>query len=71
MIVWRVVGDEIGNGGSGAAYFATKAEALQAASDWHDGRDTPRHPPAPEKLTIITRDDLAWQLNEATGYGAT
>lgn len=69
MIVWRVIGGEIGPDGNDAAHFATKAEAIKAAKEWRKLTGNPA--PEPERLSINSREELAEALNEAMGYGVT
>ncbi len=68
MIVWRIVGNEIGPNGNGAYYFAKKADADRARRDCIGDEPIPEHP---EKITIRTRDELAAALNDAMGFGCT
>ena len=68
MIVWRIIGSEIGPDGNGAYYFAKKADAERARRGLIG--DDPL-PDPPERIVVKTREQLASALNEAMGFGAT
>jgi len=70
MIIWRINGDEIGPHGNGAMFFATKAEANKALSEYRIGRLEDMGT-GPEKITVKNRDQLADALNDAMGWGAS
>lgn len=73
MIVWVIYGNEIGNNGNGAAYFATKAAANAARREYmsDQGNGCGNMIDPPEKLLVRNRKDLAKRLNDATGWGAS
>jgi hypothetical protein len=72
MIIWRITGDEIGPHGNGAYFFATKAEAEKAKREFlSDPENRDKFGDGPDKITILTRDQLANELNDAMGYGAS
>lgn len=71
MIVWRVIGNEIGPHGNGAAHFATKAQALARLREHRRvDRDQARID-EPERIVVKTREQLADMLDDAMGFGCS
>ena len=73
MIVWRIVGNEIGPNGNGAAHFATKAEADAARREYmsDEGNGCGNVIDPPEKVIVRNRRELAYKLDDAMGYGCS
>ncbi len=67
MVVWRLIGNEIGPDGNGAYYFATKAEALK---EQRNCLGDPQ-PDGPDKIVVRNREELVAALHDAMGYGAS
>lgn len=74
MIVYKVIGNEIGPNGNGAFFAATKTEAEARVREWiawnREAGNREARPPI-ERIVIRNRDDLAAALNDAMGYGAS
>lgn len=70
MVVYQIIGDEIGINGCGAAYFATQKEAILALYEYQQENGT-QTSSGPYPIKVNNRRDLAFELNEAMGYGAT
>lgn len=71
MIVWRVIGNEIGPDGNGAAHFTTKAQALRRLRE-HRKDDPDRvRDDEPEKIVVRSREQLVDILDDAMGYGCS
>lgn len=72
MVVWCIIGNEIGPGGNGAYFFATKREADQCRRDYmSDAGGTGGVIDPPKKIIIRNRRELAYKLNDAMGYGCS
>lgn len=73
MVIWRITGESIGPDSCGAAHFATKEEAEKALREYRSWRREEGlgsgFETEPEKLVIKNRDDLAWHLDQAMGFG--
>ena len=71
MIIWRVVGNEIGPHGNGAMYFARKSDADRALRE-HRKTDPDRaRLEGVERIQVKGREGLAEALNDAMGYGCS
>lgn len=70
MIVWRITGEEIGPNGCWAAHFAKKSDADKALREYRK-RNPEVEPSGPEKIEVRGRDDLAWHLDNAMGFGGS
>jgi hypothetical protein len=71
MVVWRVVGSEIGPNDCGAVYFATKREADARRLEYMKGIEGIYEVDFPERIVIKNRKQLAEALNDAMGYGGS
>lgn len=72
MIVWQIqdlAACGVGQLTSGAAYFATKAEAKARLVEYQGLTGIVCE--GPIRIAIHNRADLAEQLNNATGFGGT
>ena len=73
MIVWRIVGNEIGYKGSGAAYFTKKRDAVKALKSYRkansgNGGD-PNPGSEPKRIKVKGRKNLVKELNDAVVHG--
>ena len=71
MIVYRVIGNEIGQSGNGAAYFAKKADAERHLREHRKSDPDRTRQDDVERIKITGREQLVDALNDAMGYGCS
>lgn len=71
MIVYRVIGNEIGPSGNGAMYFALKHDAEKALREHRRADPDRTRQDDVERIQIDGREQLAAALNDAMGFGAS